>query len=416
MSREAIGTTLGSVRRLAVTKQHLAGRPTSPASSRAILSVVSDLAYVQWDPISIVAPSHLLSLWARLAGFRPSDLDRVLWKEKKLFQHWTPLASLVLTADYPLYRSLMRRYPDSLTHSWGSQRTQARRFLAHHAELRTRILQQLRNGPKRLNQFEEHGRSKRSDGEWTPSSDASLMLFHLMMSGEVMVVGHQGSQNLWGLPEQFLPSWVDREELSEQDVDRQAAQRAIRALGTATPAEITYYFVRGRYRNLRATLASLEEESKIHRVTVDGLAGRDERYIHDRDVRLLDSMGTAAWQPRMSVIPPFDNLIYHIARTRRLFGFDYVREQFLPKEKRRFGTYVLPILWGDRFIGRIDPRVDVANGELVVNSVHAEPGAPADRGVSDLIGETIARLGAFVGAKRVTYTTRVPPAWRRSLQ
>jgi uncharacterized protein YcaQ len=357
----------------------------------------------------------MISLWSRLGDFRPSDLDGLLWGKKKLFQHWTPMASIVLTEDYPLYRSLMNRYPQSLSKSWANHRARAKKFLAEHSELQKKILNELRQGPLQLSQFEDHPRTKRNEGEWAPGSDLSLMLFHLLMSGKVMVVGHLRNQNIWGLSERFLPSWVERKELSEEEFEREAAQRAIRALGTATPPEITYYFVRGRYENLRATLARLQEESAIHRVNVEGLSARDERYIHDRDIRLLESMGTSAWQPRLSLLPPFDNLIYSTARTRKLFGFDYVREQFLPREKRRFGTYVLPILWGDKLIGRIDPRLDKAHGHLVINGVHAEPDAPGDRDVAAKIGETIARLAAFLGASKLTYTSRVPGVWKSSL-
>ncbi|MGP8077690.1 MAG: winged helix-turn-helix domain-containing protein [Thermoplasmata archaeon] len=416
MSPSPLTASVESVRRLAVSKQRLTGELHSRVTTRTILSVVRDLAYVQWDPVTVVAPSHIISLWSRLGDFRLSDLEKLLWREKRLFLHWTPMASLVLAEDYPLYRSLMSRYPESLSHSWASHRTRARDFLSGHLGLRKKMLNELKKGPLLLSQFEDHPRTKRTDGEWSPGSDVALMLFHLLMSGEVMVVGHQGNQNLWGLSEPFLPNWVERRELSEDEFEREAAQRALRALGTATPAEITYYFVRGRYEDLRGTLARLQEESVIHRVRVEEWGPRDERYVHERDVPLLESMSGPAWNPRMSLLPPFDNLIGSTARTSRVFGFDYVREQFLPKEKRRFGTYVLPILWGETLIGRIDPRLDKSRGELVINAVHAEPGAPEDKEVAAKIGETIDRFASFLGAKRVTYTSRVPEAWKRSLR
>jgi uncharacterized protein YcaQ len=415
MGREPVSASLESVRRLAVTKQHLAGPLPARVTPSAILSLVRDIAYVQWDPVSIVAPSHLLSFWCRLGDFRPAQLDRLLWKEKRLFQHWTPLASIVLTEDFPLYASLMRRYPQSLSRSWGNQRTQAQRFLDGHSALRRRVLAELRSGPLTLGQFVDHGKTKRSDGEWMPTSDVSLMLYHLLMGGQVMVVGHQGNQNLWGLSDQFLPSWVDRTEFSEGEAERIAAERAVLALGTATPREITLYFVRGRYETLRRTLASLEESSAIHRVVVEGSKAREERYVHDRDLGALESGTGGSWQPRVSLLPPFDNLLFSSNRLSRLFGFEYVREQFLPKEKRKFGTYVLPILWGDRLIGRIDPRLDRSLGELVIQAVHAETGAPSDREVGAEIADAVARLAAFVGASRVRYTSQVPPAWKKSL-
>src|SRR5207245_9125332 len=107
-------TSLECARRLTVTKQHLAGKLPTGSASEAILSVIRDLGYVQLDPINTVEPSHLLVLWSRVGNFRLSDLDRLLWDEKKVFEHWSHAASIVLSEDYPLHYSLMRRYPESL--------------------------------------------------------------------------------------------------------------------------------------------------------------------------------------------------------------------------------------------------------------------------------------------------------------
>lgn len=278
MSEAAISTSIEGARRLAVTKQHLAGKPPTKATSEHILSVVRDLGFVQWDPIDVVAPSHIIALWSRVGDFRLSDLDRLLWEEKKLFEHWAGrFAAIVLTEDYPLYYSMMKRYPESLSKSWGAQKVRARKFLAEHRELAKSIMNQLKKGPLQLTQFKDYVRTKRSADGWNSGSDVSTMLFHLEMSGEVMVVGHQGNQNIWGLSEEFLPSWVERKELTEEEVERLAAQRAIRALGTASAQEINYYFPRGRYQNLKRTLASLLEDSIIHRVRVAGLHGSGER-------------------------------------------------------------------------------------------------------------------------------------------
>ena len=417
MNKETTTISAQDARRLAVTRQHLSGKLPAKASREHILSVVRDLTFVQWDPIEVVAPSHVLSLWNRVGNFRLSDLDRLLWEDKKLFEHWANFAAaIVLTEDYPVYYSMMKRYPESLGKSWGAQKVRARKFLAEHRELSKSIMNQLKKGPLQLTQFKEYGRTKRSADGWNSGSDVSTTLFHLEMGGEVMVVGHQGNRNIWGLSEEFLPSWVERKELAEEEVERLAAQRAMRALGTASPPEINYYFPRGRYQNLQKALESLQEDSVIHRVRVIEYQGREERYIHDLDIRLLESMNDDAWKPRVSLLPPFDNLICGRSRTNRVFGFDYSHEIFLPQNKRKFGYYVLPILWGDRFIGRVDPLMDRRNEKLLINSVHAEPGAPGDKEVSTKIAETIDRLREFLGAKEVVYTARVPAAWRDSLR
>src|SRR5437879_13801798 len=184
MSETAISTSLESARRLAGTKQHLSGKLPTGSASEAILSVTRDLGYVQLDPTTTVAPSHVLVLWSRVGNFRLSDLDKLLWDEKKVFEHWSHAASIVLTEDYPLHLSLMRRYPGSLSKSWGGWRDRARKFLAQHSELRKKILRELKRGPLQLNEFRDYAEGKRSANGWGFVSDLSTMILHRQVKGE----------------------------------------------------------------------------------------------------------------------------------------------------------------------------------------------------------------------------------------
>jgi uncharacterized protein len=384
------------------------------ASWEDLVGLVRDLTYVQWDPVPIVAPSHVLSIWSRVGTFRLTDLDKLLWQDKTFLLHWIPTASIVLTEDYPIYRSLMERYPESLANGWRNHIPKAKRFLARHADLRKMVLNELREGPLTPTQFKVYQAKRSSDG-WSSGSDVSTMLFHLHMRGEVVVVGRQGNQNLWDLTEKFLPSLVKTEGLSEDEYERMAAERALKALGTAKEREIYFYFVRGRYQHLKQALEKLAKEGRILPVKAEGLADKGQRYVHESDVRLLESVGTRDWEPWVSLVPPFDNMLSG-GRLKSMFGFEYAREQFLPKEKRKFGTYVLPIIWGDRFIGRVDPAIDKRKETLIIHSVHAEPGAPRDKEVASEIGETIERLAGFLGAKEVQYSAHVPGFWKSSLR
>lgn len=374
-----------------------------------------DVGYIQWDPVTVVAPSHLISIWSRIGDFDPADLESLLWEEKKVFEHWTPVASIVLTEDYPLYNTLMKGYPESLSHSWANHIPKAKKFLAAHADLRKRVLRDLKKGPLQVDQFADYRKTKRSSDGWNTEDEVSNMLFHLLMGGDAMVVGHNGNQNLWGLPGDFLPKWTERRVLSQEEFELKAAERAVCALGTASPSEINYYFVRGRYQNLKKALAQLEQESKIHRVKVDGF-GREERFVHDDDLTLLESLEGDGWTPRTSLIPPFDNVLAGQRRGNTVFGFNYVREQFLPKEKRRYGTYVLPIVHGENLVGRVDPRLDKVRRRLIVNAVHAEAGAPRTKEAAASIGAEIERLARFVGAEEVEYSSKVPDFWRSALR
>jgi len=242
------------------------------------------------------------------------------------------------------------------------------------------------------------------------------MLFHLFFKGEVMVVGRQGNQKLRDLSERFLPSWVSKKNLSEEEVETEAVQRAIRALGTANASEIDFHFLRGRYRNLKATLKRLLDESQIHPIEIDGKPfGKGERYVHANDVPLLEKI-EEKWKPRISLLSPFDNLICDRTRTRLLFNFDFTVEIYTPPHKRKYGYYVLPILYGDRLIGRIDPLMDRKKETLQIKAVHAERNAPKGSEISAEIAKTIESLSRFLKAKKIVYSKNVPRFWRDSLR
>ncbi len=415
LNRNKINVSLEDLRKLVVRKQLLNGNGKAVADKERILSTVRKLAYVQWDPVTVIAPSHVISLWSRIGSFRLSDLENLLWNDRKIFLHWTPIAAIVMSEDYPIFKSLMSRYPESLEGSWRSHMVSARKFMSENSDLRLKILRELRKGPLQANQFEEHRKGSKSEDGWSPSSKVTRMLFHMHMSGEVMVVSHNGNQNVWGLTEDFIPEDQEMEALSPAEYEREASRRAILAMGAATAREINYYFVRGRYSNLKNTLKELHEDSRIQQINVTGIAGKEDRYIHSDDIPLLESIRSDEWVPKVSLISPCDNLICGRDRTRRVFGFDYVHEQFFPKEKRKYGTYVMPILFGERIIGRIDPKLDKRKRKLLINSVHAEPDAPGGSDVAGELSDSIRKLAVFLGADEIEYTEKVPEHWKRGL-
>ncbi|HEX7592627.1 MAG TPA: crosslink repair DNA glycosylase YcaQ family protein, partial [Anaerolineae bacterium] len=195
-----------------------------------------------------------------------------------------------------------------------------------------------------------------------------------------------------------------------------AAEQSLRALGVATPRQIERHYTRGRYPGLQNVLAELEAESRIERVQIidakRSAAWRGDWFIHTDDVPLLDKLARD-WQPRTTLLSPFDNLICDRARTRGLFDFDYTIEIYVPAAQRKYGYYVLPILRGDRLIGRIDPTMDRANQRLTINAVYAERDAP--KSAARAIADAVEDLAAFLGAKEIVYTRRVPAAWKRML-
>src|SRR5712692_8633177 len=242
------------------------------------------------------------------------------------------------------------------------------------------------------------------------------MMFHLFLMGEVMVVGRQGKQKLYGLSENFLPSWVSKVELSAEEVEYLTVQRSLRALGIANLSEISWHFFRKRYPNLKATIKQLVADEEIIPISIsDGPVEKGERYIHSQDTALLNDLDSNKWEPRVTLLSPFDNLFCDRARTKLLFNFDYTIEIYTPPSKRKYGYYVLPILYGDKFIGRLDPLMDRKNRKLLIKAVHAERHAPKDKDTSREIRDNVEQLSEFLGAKEVVYSRKVPRYWQSHL-
>jgi uncharacterized protein YcaQ len=401
-------------RRLAITRQRLAG-PRPRPDREGIMEVARDLGYLQLDPIRVVERSHLLVLWSRLGRFDPADLDALLWQERALFEYWAYQASIVLTEDYPIHNLLMRTYPRPRPGE-SVHRKRTRDWLEQNRALRRSILARLRaDGPLPLRAFEDRAVQGWSSSGWTSGRNVERMIDVLWTQGKVVVAGRAGIQKLFDLADLWFPPWTPRERLPEREVVRRAAQRSLRALGVATARQIASHFTMGRYAGLPQTLASLEREGLVERVRlVDDGEWPEDWFVHSEDLPLLKDLQAGDWQPRTTLLSPFDNLLINRARTESLFRFRYRMEIYVPKAKRQYGYYALPILDGDRLIGLVDPFMDRKSGALVVNAVHAAPDAPMTRAAGRSVAGAIVDLAAFLGAREVEYRGSLPPTWSKA--
>ena len=396
-------------RRLILSRQRLAGPRPAATGPDEVMATVTDLASLQLDPIGVVARSHLLVLWSRLGRYDPADVEALLWRERRLFEYWTHAAAVVCTDDLPIHSLLMRRYPsDRYAHN-----RRLRDWLAANQGLRRSILRQLRTGgPLPTRALEDRARTSWQSSGWTAGRNVDRMLDVLWTQGRVMVAGRQGQQRVWDLAERWLPAWAPTRRPPEREVVRLAAQRSLRALGVATARDIDRHFTASRYPGLSTVLAGLEREGRVERVRVadDGAEWPGPWYVHADDLPLLERLEAGDWRPRTTLLSPFDNLIIDRERTQRLFGFHFRIEIYVPRAARRYGYYVLPVLHGDRLIGRVDPAMDRRRGRLVVNAVHAEPDAPAAAGPA--VAAAVGSLAAFLGADGVELRQPPPDRWR----
>ena len=310
-------------------------------SATGVLQTVRRLGFLQIDPISTVAPPQRLVLWSRLGPYDPGELDRLLWKERKLFE-WS--AFIWPIEDFPLIRARMRRRRGTYTYE-----KRGTEFLRTNARFKRHLLRELETrGPLPSREIEADLMVSRDPHDWWGSRKVSLMLELLEGRGVVAVAGRQGKQRLWDLAERWYPK---AESIPWPEARRQLEEKRRRSLGV-------------RYEN---------GEWHAHPDAEDGPIRK-----------------------RVTFLSPFDRLIHDRDRAEALWDYRYRLEMYVPKAKREYGYYVLPILRGDRLIGRIDPVLDRKTGVLKVNSVHWEPGV---KPVS--LQRPLRDLAKFIGADSI---------------
>jgi len=280
----------------------------------------------------VATPQHLV-LWSRLGAFDTAELNRLLWDERKLFE-WNAYIWPIETL--PLLRARMRSPQRNL---------RGRAWLKENASFRRYVLRELdERGPLLSREIADHKGARRETHRWYGSRYVAEALEILHRCGEVAIVGRRNGQRVWNLAERWYP---DTERIPLREADRLLDEQRFRALGVR--------LVKGAWH--------------AHPEADDG--------------PLAD---------RVTFLSPFDRLIHDRARLEALFDFHYRLEMYVPKPKREYGYYVLPVLAGDRLVGRVEPRFDRKTGVLEVL------GAWGD---TSRLDEALATLAEHLGAERI---------------
>jgi uncharacterized protein len=385
-----------AARRFLVGRHLLAPARTLEGGPDAVLEVFRRLGSVQFDPLSVAGRSHDLVLHARVADYDPAWCD-LLYERREVFEAYNKGLSFVPVSEFPWFRWT--------TWSEGSQRV-----LAENADVAERVLERIRaDGPLSALDF-ERTRGQTTDWFGIPTNVVRAVLEAYAVTGVLGLVRRDGNRRYYDLLERLLPQDVLERKVPLRDQVRHKLLSRYRAhgllgiggggdifggLGSAKP-DPRWPGHPGR----SALREELVEAGELVPVEVEGVRGK--RFVLREEVEQL----AAPQEPPPSVafLPPFDPLVWDRGLLGSLFDFDYVWELFFPPSKRRFGWYVLPILYRDRFVGRIEPRIDRTGGRVQVLGLWWEEGfAPR-------------RANGFVDAMRCALRTYLRFAGARSLE
>ena len=351
-----------------------------------VLDTIAHLGYVQIDTISVVERAHHHVLWARCPDYQPAMLHELQARDRSVFEYWTHAASYVPMTDYRYYRARMEAHAAS---------PRARQWREDNAVVVRGVLERIRQeGALASAEFEAPEGFRR--GTWWNWKPAKRALEELFSSGELMVSERRGFQRVYDLAERVLPPGIETTAAPADELARFVVLQALRAHGILNPKDIRWSLSDAEAR--AGALEELMAEGVVIRVDIQG-QDNDKKPSYAL-VEALHAITADAPNKALHILSPFDNLIIWRARLERLFGLNYSLECYVPAEKRRYGYFVLPILWGTSFMGRLDAKAERQAGVFIARKLMLEPGWEDETFLLALAAKLRA-FAAFNGCARI---------------
>lgn len=372
-----IEISLQDARFLALKNQKLLERENN-YTIKDLHKVIEKIGYVQIDTISIVERAHHHILWTRLPAYKKSMLDDLI-KKKKIFEYWSHAAAFLPMKDYRF--SLRRK--ENYSERYKAWVRKNKKIIDY---VRDRITNE---GPLQSKDFEHPPKVKSGWWEWKPAKEALEYLFH---AGELMVPERKNFQKVYDLTERVLSKKIDTTIPAYEEHCEHLIFNAINANGFASKKEM-FYLRRGDSKVPLSVINRLVEEKKIIPVKVNGI--EEEKYYTTKEN--LKQLKKKEFTKDVHILSPFDNLVIQRKRLKTLFDFDYTIECYVPAPKRKFGYYVLPIVYGDSFIGRLDAKADRASNSFRIINLWFEDKIKIDQNFKEVFKKRIDELTMFSG-------------------
>ena len=391
--------TAEAARLLLMNAQGLLADPGRRATPATLQKLVEQMGFVQLDSINVVERAQHLTLASRLDAYRPEALAGLLEKERSLFEHWTHDASAIPTKWFAHWKPRFARERERILRKpWWRERMgdDPDKVIG---QVRERIV---REGALRSLDFEHEPRGAAS-ASWWGWKPQKAALEYLWSTGELMIARREKFQKVYDLTERVLPAQSREPQPTEREHVEWACRTALERLVVATPKEIAEFWNAVGATQAKAWCEEGARAGKVIPVLVessDGAKGKVSFALCDWERRLSDLPAPPA---RTRLLSPFDPVLRDRARARRLFNFDYRFEAFVPAPQRQYGYYVLPVLEGDRLVGRLDPKFHRGDGALNIRRIYWEPGIRVTPARRRRLEEATGRLARLIGAREIIW-------------
>lgn len=316
-----------------------------------LVNAIEHLGYVQIDTISVVERAHHHTFWNRVKNYSPQLLDQAV-EHRDIFEYWSHAASYLPMRDYRFSLPRKRIYLKGDEH-WYQKDPKQMKY----------VIERIRGeGALQAKDFDQQRNTR--DHAWGGLKPAKMALEQLYMQGELMVSRRNNFQKVFDLSERVLPANIDQSVPSATEYHDHLITRFLIANGLGSASEIAY-LRKGLKRSIKARCCELVEDNCLVEVEV---AGQNYFALPEFESMLSKKLSRS----KVKILSPFDNLLIQRQRMRDLFDFDYQIECYVPAKKRKHGYFVLPILRGQEFIGRMDAKIDRKTKRMTVSKLYFE--------------------------------------------
>lgn len=358
----------------------------------AVLTALEHLGYIQIDTLSVVERAHHHTLWARIPDFQTNYLEELV-EERKVFEYWFHAASYLPMQDFRYVLPQMLHVKQSGSHYYNAEK-----------KVMDYVVDTIRaEGPKMARDFES---KKDKTGSWWNWKPTKLALERLFMQGDLMISGRSGMQKTYDLAEKVLPSSINTTEPTPLELAEYLVKTTLRAYGFTSLKQITH-LRKGDLlkKNVNLVLQSLLEKGEIQKISVEGLSSV---FIQSDLLERSDDIAGSD----VRLLSPFDNSIIHRDRVKQIFDFDFRLECYVPKEKRQYGYFCLPILFGNTFIGRVDCKAHRKDKKFELIHLHIENTGIAPELWLPSFAEAVKRFASFNGCESLLLTKVSPSKFK----
>ena len=350
ISNRQLSLSLEQAKKIVLLSQGIHRNNELGRGKDAVYKAIEMLSYVQIDSISVIERAHHHSLWNRVEGYHPGHIDQLL-EDKCIFEYWSHAAAYLPMVDYRYSLPRKQAIAGGEKH-WFDKDT----------KLAKKVLDRIKaEGPLQASDFEDKNHNNTGWGDWKPAKKA---LEQLYMEGELMVVKRQGFQKVYDLSERVLPNHIDTSTPTREEYCQYLINRYLKANGIATPEQVSY-LLKGVKSEVRKQCQKMLTNGQLITVRI----GEQHYFALPTVTELLEKKLS---RNKVRILSPFDNLLIQRKRTKALFNYDYQIECYLPANKRKFGYFSLPLLWGQNFAGRMDVKMDRTSGILNLLHLHIE--------------------------------------------